>query len=284
MWQSKTFLANDVIHRRVLESSALVDKGWIKVVIILAAVFGVFQGLLLLWDRFGPSPDRLVAVVRYGPFELPTEVLSNYEKTLENLNASEINKLLEKYMVPSQKAGDENARIRTTLALDLAGALKETVSEAKPSCALDSEGFQTVDLANEGSRALKSIVVTLDSSARCVLVKAPTEPGKFTTRNDSNSLQRIEIGTLQPQETARVVVWLYSDGLYPYAAREVRVTHESGIGTITVIEPVGTVARFIDKYGLWSALALLAGVQLWVIWKANFESSQLRKVLRKNVS
>jgi hypothetical protein len=132
-------------------------------------------------------------------------------------------------------------------------------SQTKPFRYLD--GYWSARLANNGSTTLTGVVVNLPGTTYASIRREGVEP----VFGDSSDV--ITVGSMRPGEVVGVQAWSRY-GTSVYHARDVRVTHERGIGDTVIYAPVGWIGQIADRYWplvAWLLFSGLAGTAIMVI-------------------
>jgi hypothetical protein len=245
------------------------DRPWAQGVLIIAAIAGIAQLLISLWNIIGQPAERLHAEVRYAAFELPPDIVETLARAGSPLSHEEVRGIVRELLPSLALQGAR--RIRDDVTESVTDALEQSLRVRQRAkdwslyCVRDSGTYYNVSISNTGGRALKSVLLT-SVDGGCGVIKRPGQPVEIRT----GQLEQVEVGTLQPQDTAVVAFW--SRGITgSYRAQEVSLSHENGIGSITVIEPAGRVGRFVDDYGFWILLILLVVGQGYASYRAFYQ-------------
>jgi hypothetical protein len=264
IWDGVNFLKRSSTSR--LYCSAMSDRPWVQGVLIIAAIAGFVQLLISLWSALGQPSERLHAEIRYAVFELPPDIVETLGQAGSPFSHEEVQgivrELLPSLALPGSRRTRDDVTESVTDALEQSLIVRRRTKDWSLYCVRDSGTYYNVSISNTGGRALKSVLLT-SVDGGCGVIKRPGQPVEIKT----GQLQQVEVGTLQPQDTAVVAFW--SRGISgSYKAQEVRLSHENGIGSITIIEPAGRVGRFVDDYGFWILLTVLAAGQGYAAYRA----------------
>ncbi len=112
------------------------------------------------------------------------------------------------------------------------------------------------DVRNEGKRAVNAVRLSLPWTNKAAVFR-PGAPPRDTTIDDAAGV--ILLGPLQPKEHMTVVAWSPVD-LGTFETEGLSLTHDNGVGSVTVRRPVGRIGQFVDTWGI--AVVVLFAIPL----------------------
>ena len=119
------------------------------------------------------------------------------------------------------------------------GLVDSLPSEARQSFSYIS-GYWSITLRNEGKKPGKHVKLWLDN---LVYVRIYRDNEELVS---NGSLEPIEIGDLHPPEEIKITAWSSSEPSF-YVADDIRLTHNSGTGTVLIRAPIDPVWHKLER-------------------------------------
>ena len=153
--------------------------------------------------------------------------------------------------------------------------LEDSLSSGVPEPFSHIRGYWSIIVRNEGKKLAKSVRLRLGDLVYVCIYQDNKE------LVNAESTQWIKIGDLHPLEGVRIVAWSSSiPSIYIYLHREfisdeIRLTHESGVGTVVIRAPIDPFWHEVASFWeiLWSIIQFLIIVVLisvsivWIVAK-----------------
>lgn len=211
----------------------------------VAVVVGLILSAVTLFN-WGSQffSHALTARLESGAFAFPPQLDSFYNKLSTTLDPEKL-----RARILSDSSFKELYSLR-----DLSELQRETIVRGALSI-LPASSDITVPFTFRNLEAYWDGSVTNSSKATVTSVQLYVRSARFALlKRDDNSTasQTVEnlitIGDLRPGETVKVSIWSNS-GFRPWSGNDdVRLTHSSGIGTVTIPRSVTGLAALVDKY------------------------------------
>jgi hypothetical protein len=236
---------------------------WIKRLLMVAGLVALPKFGFELYDRFTKPRGDLIADVRFGPFVMPpgyTLVGLHPERLLPD---SLVREAMTKAAVLGMLPKDAGALAPYGVGRYLRDGLSQRMPKFLP---YEGSGYWLVDVRNDGTQVLSSVVLALPSAEFICVTRDGTER---CARPDSLRA----IGDLQPRDVVHVMAWTTS-APSEYDVSKIRLTHSLGIGAVNapllVTSPFWYwMSRnwgwFMWFGGYWGALGLV-----WVAGRAYY--------------
>ena len=233
-------------------------RKWLKWGAIIGVIAAGLQIVESVWTWLRPSPYRLEATLEYATFrQIPR--LDEFGRQLnERLESQDVRRLLEDAL-PESISEDERQKAVALMQLRLANEFEKFAPRFVPST---TNSVFTFDIENNGTRALQAVSIGLDRATIASVEVAGQEPRVVNVTDPFSQPTRIDVGTLQPRQSARVVVWSIHLANRQEAER-MTLTHDMGVGNVTVVVPAGTWGRIVDDYGGGIVIVVLFILYLW---------------------
>ena len=221
--------------------------------IILAAILALIQ----IWEWSSKMFEKdLVAHLSYGEFKLPVEIDSlfhRYNKLGERPNLDTVvAEALKQVHTRNEKY------LSSDILREMSYFIQTNIPERTPFDYSDLSGYWSVDISNEGSKALSSVMIYLPYASR---VSIHRMSGNVI---ETKCTETIQLGILQPSESASLFVWT-KIAPSSYSADKAMLTHDAGIGKVYSLAPTGRLGQWVDNnFGL--ILYCLAVGFVWLIW------------------
>ena len=216
------------------------SKIW-KVVSLTCTIIVAISAIVGIWAYIIKPTAHLSAVVKYSDIPWPPTIVSLAYKMDELANKDNILKAIT----------DPNVNLDyANLADDFRKHLVDGLREFQGgSGLLTHKGFYHIRVTNEGKKVCSGVSVKLPTMRReySYLVDVLREDFKHELLEDCLV---VTIGDLKPQECVNVMAWsLYEAN--ESRAKDIRITHDSGVASIDIRKSVGYFGRWVDKYSFW---------------------------------
>ena len=126
-------------------------------------------------------------------------------------------------------------------------------------------GYWSITLRNEGEKLAKSVNLWLEN---LVYVRIYRDNEELVS---NESLWPIEIGDLHPPEEIKISAWSSSEPslyvfLHEQTSDEIRLTHESGVGTVLIRSPIDPVWHKLAN--LWPIILIIIAMSILgaIVW------------------
>ena len=217
---------------------------------IISLIFALAVAVTNLWDWVMSPDPNLVAEIEYGLFEYPPGLIDSL-KSLRNLaDESRLMEIeLEDALKPIPDSMRESSRHWILLYFSL--YLKEHLPSGVPQPFSDIRGYWSITLRNEGEKLARSVMLRLHNLVYVCIYR----DGEALVSNESP--ESIKIGDLHPLEEIRIIAWSSGEpSFYRYRYDEIRLTHESGVGTVLIRAPIDPVWHKLASFWeiLWSTI------------------------------
>lgn len=235
------------------------SKIW-KVVSLTCTIIVAIGVIFGIWTSLVRPTAKLSAVVEYSDIPWPPTIVDLAYKMDELANEDNIRKA-----ITDPNVNLDYANVVKDFRKHLVDGLREFQGGGG---LLTHKGFYHIRVTNEGEKTCSGVSVKLPTVRREYSYLVDVLREDFTHELLNNCLL-VTIGDLKPQECVNVLVWsLYEAN--EYKAKQIRVTHDSGIASVDIRNPVGYFGRWVDKYSfgigftLWVG-AMILGVSLYFI-------------------
>lgn len=213
--------------------------------LFLFAAIGALWVVIEMYNFFrAPSAD-LVATVHHGEAVTPPDVYRH----LRSLQAlTEYESFVSALRLTPGKDGQ--ADILGTVQGALGTYLTSVVPELRSGSDLPTFGYWSVDVSNRGSKPATAVTLTLPRARTALIVR---QDGRSSFQDNrgarpDESLQSIDLETVNPGESLRVFAWTAFD--LPVSLlldSGVRLTSDAGAGSVLLYEPTSRLAYAIGK-------------------------------------
>ncbi len=220
--------------------------------IILAAILALIQ--IGAWVSKALEKD-LTATVTYGVFVLPNALNAEFKKYHELTDRPALDSAVAELLKSIHNQDEQHLASRI---LDQVSWF--TRSNTPNEIPLDYSllnGYWSVDVVNEGPKALSSVTLYLPYAARVAIRRT----GENTV--ESKCEEVIRLGTLQPQEEVFLFAWTKS-APSAYNIGQIKLTHDAGVGEVITLVPTGQLGQWFENNS-WFLLWILVIVVLVVI-------------------
>jgi hypothetical protein len=218
-----------------------------RAVKIVGGLLALVLSVLQLWGWVNRPTTEISAEVAFGHFYLPPTVGDEFEK-------------LRVRWVDSLTRADSGATKSTTaLALErIADPFLFGHPNELPFSITEITGYWVARVRNGGSQPVKGVRLILPGAKSAEIYPAvgPKTSGAV------NSV--VELDSIYQGQSVLVVAWTTLWGGEPsvLVAEDVRLTHATGVGSVTINAPVGAFGRFMDKN--WVPLLLITPMLLFL--------------------
>ncbi|GAA4445586.1 hypothetical protein [Novipirellula rosea] len=237
---------------------------------IAAIAIGAVLALLQIWDWFTKPSDDLRATATFSEVHLPPTLDSHLNAVETRLASTElIGELAEGTYIDDKT--EEGKRLAEREAERILRTIRREVPTDVPFEVSRVSGCYVMEVSNAGNSALSDVQVVVPSARVSELVR----------EDDSNTISItrgvVSVGNLQPREVVKVSVW--ADSIYsPYSSEGIRLTHSTGVGSVSIYAAASPFAQWIDRWGIFaivtgSLLALSIGATLFPVLQEIFSST-----------
>lgn len=201
----------------------------------------VLLSLIQLYDWYKQlRKGELTATINHGVFKLPGGLDSEFRRiyaltstgTLDSANVDFVKRL----------AGEDYQRVAARITSNISVFLRRQLPPGVPADYSRLSGYWTATVRNEQTVALKNVIITLPNTTR-VLIRRQGEAAKEMPSTDV-----IQMGDLQPREEVTIFAWASVAPSSMYFG-DIKLTHESGIGRVSILAPVGQIGQWMDQHG-----------------------------------
>lgn len=198
------------------------------------------------------SENKLVAIVNYGVFHIPTNIMLKFMLNVETINSiSELwglDPAVEELRKKTVNA-DERHLISKTLNSVILFLRQNIPDKNQINDLSDIKGYWMVRVINRGDKAVSSVLIRLPNSK----IVSVGEIKKHDIRYIGDEAIHLEI--IQPQEEVSLFAWTITAPT-EYDVGKIKLTHNAGVGKIYAFVPTGKLGQWVEKY---------AGLILWII-------------------
>lgn len=120
------------------------------------------------------------------------------------------------------------------------------------------DGVWLIAIKNVGTVKLSDVSLLLPWGTIEFHVRKDGEAG-WTER----SKRKVPVGDLEPGQRANITGWS-ATGTSLAQANQIVLSHSAGLGSLTVLAPAGSIARFVEGYWVETTVGLAGGVALVV--------------------
>lgn len=188
---------------------------------------------------FAEPSSNLVAEVTFGEFHVPPYITDE----LETLADPEVLKSTLIDYLGEELPDELVSRLVGHLSRDLQGRLQMSVLWPLHR---ETLGYWSVDVRNDGTKAVEAVNIKLPYA---IYASIKRESGDAEHRKTP---ELIPLGEIQPREEVQIIAWtrhtLSSKFPSGYWGNQIRLTHASGIGTVTVGAELE-----VGRFWLWLA-------------------------------
>lgn len=216
------------------------NRPTITAVLATAAATATFMvGMTHLWDWVTAPKHELVAAVEFGPFLQIPQMRTLFESFEDLRDKDALVKSIPLERIMRTGASEETKDAIEELLWDIAAFFRERVPSSVP---YESQvrGIWRVRVSNDGSRPLSDVAIMIPNARFASIWRDGVEQQIGEPR------ATIVLGAIRPLESVDIVCWASLEPTRS-AAREIRVSHAEGIGSVRILAPVGAVGQWVDQ-------------------------------------
>ena len=226
-------------------------RPWMSRLKTLAFIVALLLAATQLWDWLMEPKDELTASVEFAWFEIPPQL----SLELSELQAlSEEGKLRELLAIDDMFDGEDSLyarRVASHILLKAKWLLRERLPTGLPYEYRAIDGIWSIRIHNRGALAVSGVSMTVPRTTFLWLKREGREP---ELRGEE---EVINLGDFRPREEVSLLAWTSSPPS-ARASRDLKLTHDGGVGKVFVRAPVGKVGQLADRY--WPLFALFLAV------------------------
>lgn len=202
--------------------------------ILLAALLSAIQ--LFSWIsafRVG----QLEAELTYGPYKMPEEVNHQFRQNVDRISPARIDTIAAA-LLKNQHLSNDNLVVRV-LINDISMFLIDSIQRQLSPDLVSLGGYWEGRIENSTSQSVDNVMIEIPGARRVCFSRSDNPLSEKATGS------RISIGTLQPKEGVTLFVWTANDPSW-FAADEIVLTHDRGVGTLSIRHPASGVVAWVD--------------------------------------
>lgn len=222
---------------------------------ILALLGGVWV-MLQIWSWVTEPKGDLEARVSMANIAYPPSVDEVISSIRESINQDAIEHALGRELIVTLDKTDISKEEIKLISSALAWELRDEFPRLELSEALRLTGMYKIEVRNNGSSSVSAVRLKIPNFDMVEIIR-DDKPPEF---QENRTL--IQLGTIQPTESVILHSWSKMP-VSSYRAEDIRLTHDKGIGSISIRSDVGGFALWVDEFG-W----LLLFVGPWAIFIA----------------
>lgn len=245
-----------------------------EIVVVLGALSAFVWTSLQIYQWFRSPSQNLVATVTVVPFAVPPTVTKQLD-ALSPLSDGAFGAAARLGIVTVPEAADSESTEK------LLQSISKFVNNAapyirRPGRELWAEGFMSVVVENDGTKAAEDVSLTLPFVS-LASVDGNTEPDT-TVKGFATT---VRLGTMQPRGRVLLKAWTSTDLSRRPDADDFQLTHREGVGGIAISAPsnsmgrrVGNFYEFVHENPVYIAIMLLFSTSS--IWMKSLGAAMAR--------
>lgn len=219
-----------------------------KLISRFGTVIILLAGLFQIYEIISTPRAILVAEVEHSDFVLPPTLKAEIDGIIQAHNPVEILGVLKEIEILK---GDP------MLLADVLNGVTEYLSKERPRYLSSNlfliESLWSIDLLNRGRQKCSNVSVTLPRSGIALIQRDGQAPKVLT------EAKIVPVGDMLPQDKVLILAWtgIFSGSHY---ARDIRVSHDSGLGRVSTRTSVGPFWGWMERYWLVVLSVILLAV------------------------